>query len=126
MRWGVSILYVGLHASCSILRIFFLLFIVGEGWRGAFLWKKVGGIGERGYFCFHQKFQKTNFSQQNNGRYDQIHFFETKMLAVSNFFMLYPEPDINPIKCWKSWFYVCFSFLFKIVVIFFLFSKFPK
>jgi len=84
--------------------VFCAFFSSLHSWRGVegdILWKK-GEIGERGIFVFIKNFKKINFSQQNNGRYDQIHFFETKMSAVSNFFMLYPEPDINPIKCWKS------------------------
>jgi len=54
---------------------FFLLFIVGEGWRGTFYGRK-GGIG---VFLFSSKIsKKTNFSQQNNGRYDQILFLRPR------------------------------------------------
>jgi hypothetical protein len=72
MRYWVSILYLGLHASCSILRIFSSL----HSWKeveGGVLWKK-GIMG--GVFYFHQKFQKNNFSQKVMG--DTTRFiFET-------------------------------------------------
>lgn len=62
----MSILYVGLHASCSILRIFFSLFMIGDvGTVGLFskkfleFWKEGEGEHNRGFF--HQNFIKKRF-----------------------------------------------------------------
>jgi len=112
MRWGVSILYLGLHASCSILRIFFSLHS----------WKRVEGGVFMEEILFSSKIsRKPIFFTKNNGRYDQIHFWDLDV-GGHKYFMLYPEPDINPIKSCKIFDFLRLLF-FNVVRFFFEISQ---
>lgn len=101
MRWGVSILYLGLHASCSILRIFSLHHWncrqSGPFFSKKFLefWKEGEGEHNRGFL--HQNFIKNVF---HNKKWEigPDSIFETRDVGGSQILyvdLLYPEPDFQ-------------------------------